>query len=72
MLILVNNKCIIATMKLQQRPVFVTSQSQLSVIANAKENFQECHFQKKTFRCVNLSVSLCKIDDFFTTFTRPC
>ena len=29
-----------------------------------KENFQESHFQKKTFRSVNLLESLCKIVEF--------
>jgi len=30
----------------------------------AKENFQQSHFQKKTFRSVNLLESLCKIVEF--------
>jgi len=43
----------------------------------AKENFQEIHFQKKTFRSVNLLESLCKIVEFifkiclYITFCRP-
>ena len=42
-----------------------------------KENFQESHFQKKTFRSVNLLESLCKIVEFiykiclYNTFCRP-
>jgi len=31
---------------------------------HAKENFQECHFQKKNFRSVNLLESLCEIVEF--------
>jgi len=30
----------------------------------AKENFQESHFHKKTFKSVNLLESLCKIVEF--------
>jgi len=30
----------------------------------AKKNFQESHFQKKTFRSVNLLESFCKIVEF--------
>jgi len=43
----------------------------------AKENFQENHFQKKTFRSVDLLESLCKIVEFifkscsYITFCRP-
>jgi len=43
----------------------------------AKENFQESHFQKKTFRSVSLLESLCKIVEFifkicsYITFCRP-
>ena len=34
----------------------------------AKENSQESHFQKKTFRCVNLLESSCKIVEFIYNF----